>query len=160
MAAIVLALLAAFGLISIAFSAVTLFLTRHAIAPNIAGIRVLIAVVQLLLLAVIFWCFWTVVGLFRFRVWARYSIIVLGILDFIFFAALTAGLAWLHGNPFVTAMDARPNPGMPFSPGSLMLALSAFYALLAIVGAWWVIYFNLPRVRLAFTSAPAEGLTR
>jgi len=157
-AAIVLALLGVFGLLSIAFSIVTLFLASHAIAPNISSVRVLLAVAHLLLLAVVFWCFWTVVGLFRFRRRARYSIIVLGILDFLFFAALSAGLAWLHGNPFVAAMDARPNPGMPFSPGALMIGLSAFYAVLAIVGVWWVVYFNLGHVRLAFAEH-APGLT-
>ena len=152
-AAIALALMGAFGLLSIAFSVVTLFLTSHAIAPAIPTVRILLAVVHLVLLAVVFWCFWSVAGLFRFRPWARYSIIVLGILDFLFFAALSAALVWLHGNPFVTAMDARPNPSMPFSPGTLMLGLSAFYAVLALIGVWWVVYFNLSRVRLAFASS-------
>jgi hypothetical protein len=156
-AAIVLSLMAAFGLISVAFSVVALFFTSHSIAPSIPTVRILLAVVQLLMLAVVFWCLWTVVGLFRFRRWARYSMIVIGILDFLFFALLSGALIWLHGNPFVAAMDARPNPSMPFSPGMLMLGLSAFYALLALIGVWWVVYFNLARVRLAFT--PPPGLT-
>ena len=101
----------------------------------------------------VFWCFWTVVGLFRFRLWARYSMIVLGVLDFLFFASLSAGLVWLRSNPFVVAMEARPNPGMPVSPGALMIGLSAFYAVLALIGVWWVVYFNLARVRLAFAGA-------
>ena len=158
-AAIVLALMGAFGLLTLVFSIVTLFLASHAIAPTIPTVRILLAVVHLLLLAAVFWGFWTVVGLFRFRPWARYSIIVLGILDFLFFAALSAALVWLHGNPFVTAMDARPNPSMPFSPGTLMLGLSSFYALLALFGVWWVVYFNLARVRMVF-SEPRRGLTR
>ena len=157
-AAIVLALMGAFGLLSTAFSVVTLFLTKHAIAPEIPSVRILLGVVHLLMLAAVFWCFWTVVGLFRFRAWARYSIIVLGVLDFLFFAALSAALVWLHGNPFVAAMDARPNPSMPFSPGVLMLGLSGFYALLALIGVWWVVYFNLARVRLAF-AAPTPDTT-
>jgi hypothetical protein len=158
LSAIVLALLGAFGLLSLSFSIVTLFLTSHAIAPTIPTVRTLLAVAHLLMLAAVFWCFWTVVGLFRFRRWARYSIVVIGILDFLFFAALSAGLVWLHGNPFITAMDARPNQSMPFSPGTLMLALSAFYALLALIGVWWVVYFNLARVRAAFAAA-RPGLT-
>ena len=153
LAAIVLALMGAFGLLTIAFSIVTLFLTSHAIAPTIPSVRIMLAVAHLLMLAAAFWCFWTVVGLFRFRPWARYSILVIGVLDFLFFAALSAGLAWLHGNPFVAAMDARPNPSMPFSPGTLMLGLAAFYAVLALVGVWWVVYFNFARVRAAFSSA-------
>jgi hypothetical protein len=156
-AAIVLALMGAFGLISLAFSVVTLFLTSHAIAPSIPTVRILLAAVHLLMLAAVFWCFWTAVGLFRFRRWARRSMIVIGILDFLFFASLSGGLIWLHGNPFVTAMDARPNPSMPFSPGALMLGLSAFYGLLALIGVWWVVYFSLARVRLAF--AAPSGLT-
>ena len=153
LAAIVLALMAAFGLLSLAFSIVTLFLARHALAPEIPSVRIILAAVHLLMLAAVFWCFWTVIGLFRLRAWARYSIIVLGILDFLFFAALSAALAWLRGNPFVTAMDARPNPSMPFSPGMLMAGLAAFYGLLALVGVWWVVYFNLSRVRQAFAAS-------
>jgi hypothetical protein len=149
-AAVVLALMGAFGLLSIAFSVVTLFLASHPIAPTIASVRILLAVLHLLLLAAVFWAFWTVVGLFRYRPWARYSIIVLGILDFLFFALLSGALAWLHGNAFVAAMDAHPNPGMPFHPGSVMIALSAFYGLLALIGLWWVVYFNSSRVRVAF----------
>jgi hypothetical protein len=158
-AAIVLALMAAFELLSTAFSVVTLFLARHAIAPAIPAVRILLALIHLLMLAFVFWCFWTVVGLFRFRPWARYSVVTIGILDFLFFAALSAGLAWLRGNPFVAAMDARPNPSMTFSPGALMLGLSAFYALLALIGVWWTVYFNLARVRVAFAE-PRPGLTR
>ena len=159
LAAIVLALMGAFGLLTLAFSIVTLFLASHAIAPSIPSVRVILGVAHLLMLAAVFWCFWTVVGLFRFRPWARYSIVVLGILDLLFFTALSAGLAWLRGNPFVTAMDARPNPAMPFSPGALMLGLSVFYALLALIGVWWVVYFNLARIRDAF-SEPRPRLTR
>ncbi len=157
LAAIVLALMGAFGLLTIAFSVVTLFLTSHAIAPAIASVRILLAAAHLLLLAAVFWCFWTVAGLFRLRPWARYSVIILGVLDFLFFTALSAGLAWLHGNAFVTAMDARPTPGMPFSPGTLMMGLSAFYALLALVGVWWVVYFNLAGVKLAFRAPSLTG---
>lgn len=156
-AAIILALITAFELLSTAFSAVTLFFASHAIAPNIASVRILLAVVHLLMLIFVFWCLWTVVGLFRFRLWARYCIIAIGILDFLFFASLSAGLAWLHGNPFVAAMDARPNSALPFSPGVLMLGLAVFYGLLALVGVWWVVYFNLARVRLAFVES--HGLT-
>lgn len=159
LAAIVLALMAAFELLSTAFSVVTLFLARHALAPNIAGVRVLLAVIHLLMLIFVFWCFWTVVGLFRFRPWARYSVIVIGVLDFLFFASLSGGLAWLRGNALIAAMDARPNPAIHFSPGVLMLWLSVFYALLAVIGLWWVVYFNLARVRLAFGGSRSR-LTR
>ncbi|MBV8629829.1 MAG: hypothetical protein JOZ83_02820 [Silvibacterium sp.] len=153
-AAIVLALMAVFELLSIAFSVATLFLARHALAPAIPAVRVALAVVHLLMLAFVFWCFWTVVGLFRIRPWARHSIIAIGVLNFLFFASLSAGLVWLRGNPFVAAIDARPNPSMPFSAGVLMLGLAAFYALLAFVGLWWIIYFNLSRVRSTFSGGP------
>jgi hypothetical protein len=157
-AAIVLALMAAFGLLSTVFSVATLFFTTHAIAPAIPSVRIWLAVAHLLMLAAVLWSFWTAVGLFRYRTWARYSIIVLGVLDFLFFAALSAGLAWLRRNPFIASMDAHPNPSIPFSPGTLMLGLSIFYGLLAIVGLWWVVYFNLGRVRLAFAES-RSGLT-
>ena len=156
LAAIVLALMGAFGLLTIAFSVVTLFLTSHAIAPSIPSVRIVLAGVHLLMLAAVFWSFWTVAGLFRFRPWARYSIIVLGVLDFLFFAALSVGLAWLRGNAFVAAMDARPNSVLPFSPSALMIGLSFFYALLALIGVWWVVYFSRARVKLAFSHIGAR----
>ena len=154
LAAIVLALMAAFELLSIAFSVVTLFLARHALAPAIPAVRIGLAVVHLLMLAFVFWCFSTVVGLFRFRSWARYSMIAIGALDFLFFAALSAGLVWLYNNPMIAAISAHPNPSIPFSAGSLILGLSVFYVLLALVGVWWMVYFSMARIRLAFSRLP------
>jgi hypothetical protein len=40
--------------------------------------------------------------------------------------------------------------------GDIMLVLAAFYAVMALVGLWWVIYFNLKHVRLVFSGAQAR----
>ena len=51
----------------------------------------LLLAVHLLLLVAVFWCFWTVVGLFGFRLWPRYiRSSCPEFLDFLFFTALSA----------------------------------------------------------------------
>jgi hypothetical protein len=77
--------------------------------------------------------------------------IVLGSLDFIFFAVLMAGV--LIGR-VKSGMAAMPIPGHPaLTLGDIMLLLAALYALMALIGLWWVVYFNLRAVRLAFADA-------
>jgi hypothetical protein len=157
-AAVVLGMMALFGLLCVAVSILTFFL-KHDPVPNIAVVRIIFAAFDLMLLVFVFWCLWTVVGLFRFKLWARYSIIVIGVLDFVFFALLSALMVFARNSPLIGGLDAHPNPGMPFSVGAMMLGLAAFYAALALIGVWWVVYFNLRQVRLAFASGPRPGLT-
>ena len=37
-----------------------------------------------------------------------------------------------------------------------MLVIAAVYAVLALIGVWWMIYFNAKPVRLAFAEAEAR----
>jgi hypothetical protein len=158
-AAVVLGLMSLFGLLCVAVSILTMFLTRNPIVPNIASVRIIFAAFNLLMLVFVAWCFWTVVGLFQFKPWARYSIIVIGVLDFVFFTLLSAVMVAAHTSPVIAGMDVHPNTGMPFSMGVMMLGLAAFYVVLALIGVWWVVYFSLRHVRLAFAVEQPPGLT-
>jgi hypothetical protein len=100
----------------------------------------------------------TVAGLFRLRTWARYSIIAIGTLDFIFFALLCGTMLMARRNPIVIGMDAHPNPAIPFPLGAMILALAVIYGVIALVGLWWMVYFNLRQVRLVFAPREAGSL--
>jgi hypothetical protein len=158
LAAGVLSLLICFGAIGLVGSIAALFLTRNPLVPRIAAVRIILASFDLLLLLFLAWCAWTVVGLFRLRSAARYSIIAIGALDFVFFALLCAMMLLARQNPIVIGMDAHPNPAMPFPLGMMLLGLAVIYGAIAVIGLWWIVYFNLRPVRLAFAAAKLNSL--
>jgi hypothetical protein len=158
LAAAVLSLLICFGAVGLVGSIAVLFLTRNPLVPRIASVRIILASFDLLLLLFLAWCAWTVVGLFRLRLWARYSIIAIGAVDFVFFALLCATMLLARQNPIVIGMDAHPNPAMPFPLGAMILGLAVIYGAIAVIGLWWMVYFNLRPVRLAFAAAKLNSL--
>jgi hypothetical protein len=139
------ALMGIFGsLISIA---TTLFIQNPAM-PSIPGMRAIMAVTMGGMLCFFLFCAWTVVGLFRMRPWARYSILAIGGLEFCFSALLCGVMILMRNMP-------TPMPAAAPSPVSLQvvfLGMAAFYAFLALIGAWWLVYFNLKPVRAAFSA--------
>jgi len=150
-AAAVLGLMAFVGLLVTGCTAFALFMTNTALVPRIPTVRVAVALTDLLLLALVVLAVCTIIDLFRMKQWARYSMIVLGSLDVLFFAVLMAGV--LIGR-VKSGMAAVAIPGHPtLTLGDIMLLLAAFYAILALIGLWWVVYFNLRPVRLAFADA-------
>lgn len=153
LAAAALSLMICFGAICLIGAVGALFFTRNPLVPHIPAIRIGLALFDLLLLAFLVWSACTVAGLFRLRSWARYSMIVIGAIDFVFFALLCAAMIAARFSPFVVGMDIHPTPGMPFSIGAIVVGLAAFYGLLALVGLWWLVYFNLRSIKLAFATA-------
>lgn len=153
LAAVVLSLLICFGAVCLIGSIAALFLTRNPLVPRIATVRAILAGFDLLFLLFLAWCAWTVAGLFRLRSGARYSIIAIGVLDFLVFAAFSALMFVARRNPIVIGMDAHPSPAMPFPVGAILLAFALIYAGIALIGLWWVVYFNLGPVRMAFAAA-------
>jgi hypothetical protein len=148
LAALVLAVMAAIGLLVAGLSIAALFLTHHPIIPKIPSVRIFIICFDLLMLLILIWCIWTVIGLFQFKPWARHSILAIGALDLCFFGLQSLGLLFLRSRYDFSMM-------MPSGPGAIhvstvMLEIAAFDALLALIGLWWLIYFNLSHVRQAF----------
>jgi hypothetical protein len=97
------------------------------------------------------WGIWTAIGIFRRRGWARISIVIFAVL--LTFMGAGGGLAIL-----VMQLPAQPNvpPGMM---AAIRWGMAGFYGLLAAIGVWWLVLFNLRSTKEYFvqeaTSAPS-----
>ena len=91
--------------------------------------------------------FWTAVGLFRLRSWARVSILV-------FAGFLTATCVFLA---VVMAFVPLPPPASGKLENATLLrsALVMVYLVPAVIGVWWLTYFNRQATNAAFTSPGA-----
>ncbi|MGC2161644.1 MAG: hypothetical protein WA634_07040 [Silvibacterium sp.] len=153
-AGVILGLMAVVGLLITAGLAVAMFVIKSPLIPRIPSVRIAVGGLGALILALVILAACTIVGLFRLKIWARYSMILLGLLDLLVFGLITAGV--LIGR-VKSGMAALPIPNHPsLTLGDIMLGLASFYAVLALIGVWWMIYFNLDGVRLAFVDAEAR----
>jgi hypothetical protein len=123
---------------------------------TIPGFRVIMVTFNLVALAIFGFCGWTVVGLFKMRRWARIAVVVIGGVDFFFCAV--AGIGMLAARKLFPVMPPPPagmaQPGVDLSALPMVFeAIAAFYFFLALIGVWWLVYFNLPSVRAAFSGA-------
>jgi hypothetical protein len=118
--------------------------------PLIAVFQIGFGIVALL---ISLFCGWTVVGLFRLQRWARYSVIVLGGALAIF-STLSAILFFaLAFSPAISAPNAS---GMrPATMRIVSLAMAGFFLFVALIGVWWLVYFNLRRIREVFRRSGA-----
>ena len=97
------------------------------------------------------WGIWTAIGIFRRRGWARVSILIFAVL--LTFMGVGGGLAIL-----VMQLPAQPSvtPGMM---AAIRWGMAGFYGLLAAIGVWWLVLFNLRSTKEYFvqeaTSAPS-----
>jgi hypothetical protein len=147
-AAIVLALMAAVGLLAAGLLVAVLFLKHYPVVPNIPTVHLFVVCFDLLIFLLVLWSIWTVVGLFQLKPWARFSILALGALDLCFFGVQSVGLLMLRSRSDFSLT-------MPTGPGAIhvstvLLEIAAFDAVLALIGVWWLVYFSLSHVRLAF----------
>jgi hypothetical protein len=151
-AAIVLALMALFGFLA---GALVVFLTLFVRPPQLTqyplleAVEIVVGIVVLLISGL---CAWTVVGLFRLQKWARISVVILGgVLAFFSFVNaivyLAIGLGSLEA--FVPAPNA-PTVS-PLMIKMVFLGLAGFAFLCAGIGVWWLVYFNLRRIRELFS---------
>lgn len=155
-AAVVLGVMAFIGLVIAVCSSYALFVANTALIPRIPSVRHTAAALDALVLALVLLAAFTIVGLFRVQIWARYSMIFLGLLDFVVFALMTAGV--LVGRA-KWDLATLPIPGhVTMTLGDILLALAAIYAALALIGIWWMAYFSTRRVRLLFVQSN-PGLT-
>jgi hypothetical protein len=152
LAAIVLALMAISGLLIAALAVSALFLTRHPIIPPIPAVKIFVVCFDLLMLLILLWSIWTIIGLFQLKLWARFSILALGALDLCFFGVQSVGLLVVRSR-YDFSMIA---PGGIHVP-TVLLEVAMFDALLALIGVWWLFYFSLSHVRLAFGGDARPG---
>jgi hypothetical protein len=153
LAAIVLGFMALMGIFGSLISvAATIFMHNPAIPP-IPGVRAIMVVMTGGMLCFFLFCAWTVVGLFWMRPWARYSILVIGGLEFCFSLLMCGVMVLLRASPPPMPVAATSSP---VSFQVVFLGMAASYGFLSLIGAWWLVYFNLKPVRAAFAgTSPA-----
>jgi hypothetical protein len=105
------------------------------------------------------WGIITAIGLFRMYRWARYSVLVIGgCLAFFCLPAMLFSLALLF---IPLPMPATVDPSQLNTVHSLTKIIfgvvSAIYGVVGGVGVFWLVYFNLKKVRAAFASVPLAG---
>lgn len=152
-AAVLLGLMTFCGLLIVAFSSFALFVAHSAIIPRIPSVRIVAGGLDALILALVILGACTIVGLFRLKLWARYSITLLGLLDLVAFALMCAGVLVGRVKSGMASMPIPNNPSITL--GDILLWLACFLAVLALVGLWWMIYFNTGRVRKLFAASRA-----
>jgi len=101
------------------------------------------------------WAMVTLVGLVRLRNWARYSVLAIG--------GCMSAIGLMTGAVMaILAVVAPSLPGMPpNAPPHLMQGVFVFegiiFGLIAGVGVWWLVYFNLRATKAFFVPAAALG---
>jgi hypothetical protein len=88
------------------------------------------------------WGITTSVGLFRLRGWSRWSILV--------FSAL---LAFMGGSSalMISIIPMPPTPQVSQETMTrIKIGIAVFYGVLALMGAFWLFYFNTARVKTQF----------
>lgn len=147
-AAVILGLIALFGIFGeVLILGITIFV--HApVIPSLPAARATLLVTNTAVLCFFLFCEWTVAGLFRMRRWARVAVLIIGGLMFCISAVLCVGMTLVHVPPLPVTRGPSP-----VSLHTVFLAMATFYGLLSLVGAWWLVYFNLGPVRAAFRAA-------
>lgn len=145
-AAVLLGIVAVFGILCTALGLFFAIFTHNPVLPN--AFRPYAVFSNAIALCFFLWCGWTVVDLFRMRTWARISAAVIGILVIIFSALAGGGV--LAARRFAGAL---PPAASSLNISSLMTDVAIAFFVLAAIGLWWVIYFNLSHVRSAFGAA-------
>jgi hypothetical protein len=102
------------------------------------------------------WGIWTAIGIFRRRGWARVSIVIFAAL--LTFMAGSAGLVIL-----VMRLPAQPNVTQGMMD-AIRWGMGGFYSLLAAIGVWWLVLFNLRSTKEYFaqgvpSAPPARPLS-
>jgi hypothetical protein len=149
-AAIVLALMACFSLLNGClglFSAVFIHSPQHA-QYSVTG-SVEIAAGALIFLISGF-CVYVAVGLFRTKRWARLSILMLGGLLAVY-SFIVGVISWV----MAFSRFAMPADTLSVAPAMMKLAFfgaGVFSFLFTLIGVWWLVYFNLRRIRALFAA--------
>jgi len=110
-----------------------------------------ILVVSLFYAGLAAWGIFTGVGLIRLKAWARASVLVLGgLMD----------VAAIGAIPVILVMSRLPDTGkeVPGARAAGLVVTGVFLAVMAGVGTWWLVLFNLKSVRAQFDETRATGV--
>ena len=117
--------------------------------PPVGNLTGALAIAVVIYLCLSIWGIATGIGLLRLRAWARASVLVFGGL-----MVLTAVSGAIGISVVGPLMPSRPG-APPFSAVRNMVL--AIMAVPAVVGVWWLIYFNLGSVREQFAEYATMG---
>lgn len=154
--AVILGLMAFVGLLFTFGSLIAQFVIKSPVIPRIPVVRMVAGGLDALMLALVILAVATIIGLFRLRVWARYSMVLLGLLDFLVFGLLTAAVLIARVKSGMAAMPVPNNPHL--TVGEILITIAAVYGVLTLIGLWWMLYFSSQSLRKLFADAEA-GLT-
>lgn len=144
-AAVVLGIVALFGILGAALVMGATVLAHNPIIQNAPMVRTSVGLFGALVIVFFIWCGWTVTGLLRMRSWARVSMVVIGGIIFLVCATLGGALLLARG-----LAPAIPLGSSGLQVQTVIVATSVFYFLCSLIGVWWLVYFNLGPVRSAF----------
>ncbi|MGB9145557.1 MAG: hypothetical protein WCC14_07035 [Acidobacteriaceae bacterium] len=147
-AAILLGAIALFGIVGETAALGLTFFYHSPLIPNLPFIRPFMVVTNGVLLLFFLLCAWTVAGLFRMRGWARISTATIG--GVVAFFSLLTGVAVLWAGRFTQYLPPGPSSG---TVQTVLSMVAGFYFVVALVGIWWLVYFNLASVRMAFAAS-------
>jgi hypothetical protein len=152
LSAIVLSLAALFLLLMGALMAFAGIFAPHqpgtAAAPHF--VAYLMLAISLVYAALAVWAILTVIGILRLRSWARYSILIIG-------GGLTAigvfgAFGVLVSRATLPTIQAQQPTADPRILATVFTAMIATALLVAAVGVWWLVYFNLRPIRDLFAN--------
>ncbi len=148
-AGILLLLFGLFGLLLIGLQIAAMLLTHTASAAMVPHGELVLLIFDGFLFVLSVLSGWTGIALFRMRTWARYLTIVLAALGACF-AGLTMMVCLLLRH------TALPVPNITAAmEQQIFVMLALVYGILMLIAVFWVVYFNLAPVRLAFAQAAA-----
>lgn len=137
------------------FVAIFIRMPQAAQYPVMEGAQIGTGIVILLLSGL---CAYVVVGLFRLKNWARIGILIVGGVV-AFYSLVMAGIfcmmAFIHLDAFMPA--GTTGASLALMKG-VFLAMGGISFLFLFVGVWWLVYFNLRRIRALFASHGARLL--
>ena len=152
--AVILGLMAFVGLLVTFGSLIAQFVIKSPVIPRIPVVRMVAGGLDALMLALVILAVATIIGLFRLRIWARYSMVLLGLLDSLVFGLLSAAVLIGRVKSGMAAMPIPNNPNLTL--GEILLTVAVVYGVLALIGLWWMLYFSSQSVRQLFANAEAR----
>jgi hypothetical protein len=159
LSAIVLSLAALFLLLMAAVLVAVTFFANHQPSPALAlphSAIYLFLAVSIVYTGLAVWAILTIIGIVRLRSWARYSILIIG-------GGLAAiGASCVFGTILGRVLHIFPTqqPGVdPRLMTITLVVMTTLYALVAGIGVWWLIYFNLRTTRELFLNPALLALS-
>lgn len=153
LSAIVLSLAGLFLLLLTALTAFASIFAQHqpsiAATPHFALYLMLTVSAFYAVLAI--WAIFTVIGILRLRSWGRYSILIIGG-GLAVIGILAAAFSLLFSRAMPLALQAQQPTVNPHLMSFVLMVVAAFYLLIAAIGVWWLVYFNLRSVREIFSN--------